>query len=200
MRKMIFAALAAVLALSLTAGVASAERGVSVSPSNTTLSLPGLELEGGLGTPVRCNVTMDTALHERIAKVQGTLTGNADIAVSTGGCTDGNAGLLVGGRRVTGAQGPYHVTYESFDGELPNIESVTLTVNNVIFWISISGIDCLTNGAVDISGTTTGGNPATGIDVTAQNVPLTGDFLCIFSSGDMKGSGSLSSSIRMTLF
>ena len=201
MRKLILAALTAALALSLSASLASARTGISVSPTATTLTLTNLELEGGIGTPVRCNVTMDAALHERTSKSVGSLAGFADIAVSTGGCSEGNAGILVGGRRVTGAQGPYHVTYRSFTGTLPSITSVTLRVNAVTFWIELPGVaDCLTNGAVNIDGSTTGGNPATGMRVTAQNIPLTGDFLCIFSSGTMNGTGNLSSSVRMTLF
>ncbi len=199
--KAMTAVVVAALVLASLAGVAGAERGISVpANTNTTLTLPGLEVEGGLGTPVRCNVTLDLAIHQRIGKTTEALVGQSDVAVSTGACTEGNAGLLIGGRRVTGAQGPYHLTYQSFTGELPSISSVTVRINNVVFWIDVGGIDCLTNGAVDIDGTTTGGNPVTGVSVSSQSVPLTGDFLCIFTSGELNGRGSLSSSVRMTLF
>ncbi len=198
MRCTIATVLAALVLASL-AGVAGAERGIGLSPTSTTITLSGLEIEGGIGTPWRCNVTIDAAFHERTAKVAGTLLGLADLAVGTGACTEGDFGLLVGGRRVTGAQGPYHVTYEAFEGSLPNIGSISFTLNDVVFWITLPGIECLTDGAVDISLTTSGGNPATGVRLDPASVPLTGEFLCIFAGVELIGDGTLSNSVRMTL-
>jgi hypothetical protein len=109
-------------------------------------------------------------------------------------------GLLVDGSRVTGAQGPYHLTYRSFTGTLPSITSMTVRINDVVWWLRVGEIDCLTNGAVDMDSSTTGGNPMTGARMTAQNVPVTGDFLCIFSAVTLNAAGSLSASVRMTLF
>jgi hypothetical protein len=200
MRKVILTALAAALALSLSASLASARTGIAVNPTATTLTLVNLNMDAA-GIDVQCNVTMDAALHARTNKTTGSLAGFADIAVSTGACTEGNAGILRSGARVTGPQGPYHVTYTSFSGTLPNIESVRLTVQDVIFWIRTpGGTECLTNGAVDINGDSTGGTRVTGMRVGAQNIPLTGGFLCGLASGTMEGSGSLSTALTISLF
>ena len=192
-------ALAAAAVLLITTGVASARSGISMSPTSTTLTYTNIEFEGGIGTPIRCNWTLDLAFHARTSKSVGSLTGFADLTM--GACSEGSIGILDGGRRVTGAQGPYHLTYRSFTGTLPNITSLTFRLNDVTFWIELPGFtDCLTNGAVDIDSTTTGGNPITGARMASQNVPMTGEFLCIFSAVELNGSGSLSSSVRMTLF
>ncbi len=200
MPRPLITALLALLVVALTTGLASAGRAIGVNPWTVALTMNELEIEGGMGTPVRCNLTVDYTLHNLIAKTLGTLMGTARMRLSTGSCSEGNAGLLVGGRRVTGSQGPYHITYRFYLGTLPNVTVLGLGLRFTTFWISVSGIDCLTDGAVDIDFETTGGNPATGMQVVSNNVPLTGDFLCIFSSGEMNGSGSLSSSVRMTLF
>ena len=200
MRKVILMALASALTLALTAGIASAERGLASSPSANTLTLPALELEGGLGTPVRCGVTMAVTLHASVAKTAGALAGNANITVGTGRCTNGDAGLLVRGARTT-TGGPYHVQYTGFTGRLPSITSVGLQVVGVEFWIQLSSprVECLTNGAQTIAGTTTGGNPATGIDVRAANVGLRGGILCLFATGAMNGVGTLATATTITL-
>jgi hypothetical protein len=200
MRKVILTAFAAVLALSLSASIASARTGIAVTPTSTTLTLINLNMDAS-GIDVQCNVTMDAALHARTNKSVGSLAGFADITVSTGACTEGNAGLLVGGRRVTGAQGPFHITYASFRGTLPSIESIRLVVNDVTFWITTpGGTDCLTNGAVDINGDSTGGTTVEGMNVSAQSIPLSGDFACNFSSGTMEGRGDLSTNLTISLF
>jgi hypothetical protein len=199
MRKLILTALTAALVLSVAASLASARTGLASSPATNTLTLTNLELEGGLGNPVRCNVTMNVTLHSSVAKTVGALAGLARITVSTGSCAAGNAGLLVGGVRVTGAQGPYHVQYASFAGTLPSITAVTLNVVGVSFWIrSPEGVECNASN-VSIHGSTTGGNPATGMRVEAQNIPLSGGFLCSFASGTMQGNGTLASRETITL-
>jgi hypothetical protein len=189
MRKLILAVFTATVFVSLLSGAASARTGLRAEPRSTYVYLHNLRLEGGIA-PVKCDVTMGVELHTSIPKAAGTLAGFATIAVSTGACEEGDAGLLVGGRRVTGLQGPYHVNYLSFTGTLPRIEAVTLQVLAVEFWIrEPRGVECLTNGSQNITGTTTGGNPATGISVAAQNIPLRGGILCLFAQGSMEGTG-----------
>lgn len=200
MRKAVLAGLAAIMALALSAGLASANRGISASPSTNTITFPRLSLEGGIGSPVTCSVTLNTTLHASVAKVADTLAGNANVTVSTGSCSNGNAGILAGRSRATGPQGPYHVTYQAFGGTLPNITSVTLRIENVTFWIELPGVaTCLTNGSVDIDGTSTGGNPASGMNVSRSGIPLTGGILCIFASGSMTGEGTVATATTISL-
>ncbi len=200
MRRLTFAAIAATLVLALSASVAGAENGIRFEPIGTTLTLANLEVREGFGT-ARCDVILDKAHHPNVQKSLNTLLGLTDVRIRTGACAQGDMGLLVAGRRVTGERGPYHLTYESFNGTLPEIESITLTLNNVSFWILEGDTECLTNGVVDISMTTTGGNPATGAAITAHDIPLAGDlFACFFATGDMNGSGNYSAGITMTLY
>jgi len=199
MRKVILTIFAAALALTLSASVAGARTGIAVTPTATTLTLVNVTLDAGFDV-AECNVTMRATLHARTIKSVGSLAGFADIAVSTGACTEGNAGILRGGARVTGPQGPYHVTYTSFSGTLPNISSVRLTVQDVTFWIGTTGTECLTNGAVDIHGDTFPGTTVTGMRVSAQSIPLTGGFLCGLTSGALEGSGTLSTALTISLF
>ncbi len=198
MHKLTITASTAILALALMASAAIANSGISFSPTRTTLTFESARFEGGLGSPVSCSLTLDIELHPRTSKTAGTLTGLSDVGFNS--CIDGTMGMLVGGRRVTGPQGPFHVTYQSFTGTLPNITSITFKVNDVVLWYRQAEIDCLTAGAIDVLGTTTGGNPATGVNIASTSAPLTGDFSCIFSDLDVSASGSLSAATRMTLF
>ncbi len=198
MRKAARSALATVLALMLAVGVAGAREGIAVEPVNPLIAFSDLSFEGGLGLPVRCDVTIRMTL-EAWSKTANALAGQAYVTFDTFNCTQGDAGILVGGRRVVDAQGPYHVTYDSFEGALPNITSITVRVNNIILWTSYRGIECLTNGAVDIAATTTGGNPITGMRIVAQSIPLTGGVLCLFSSAEVNGGGNVFPSILMSL-
>ncbi len=200
MYRLIRAVCSSALVLALAAVPALASRGLLVSPNRTVATFPSLEIEGGTGTPVRCDVIVSQTFHSTISKASHSLAGFTYVLVRTGACSEGNAGLLVGGRRVTGEQGPYHMQYVGFTGTLPDIRRLYVLIRLGLMWISVSGIDCLSDGEVVVEAGTTGGNPATGMDITSQPIPLTGDFLCIFSSGEANGSGSLSSSIRMTLF
>jgi hypothetical protein len=208
MRKFVVAALAASALLALIAGTASARTGLRAEPSTSVLFIRNLELTGGFGT-VRCNITQSVTLHSSVAKSRGALAGQSNVAVSTNGCANGNAGILVSGRRVTGLQGPYHVQYQSFEGTLPSITSIRIAVVGVSFWITepTFGVTCLTAEPQSIVGTTTGGNPATGISVAAAGIALEGGFGCGFSTGSMSGSGSIfaelalgrAASVRITL-
>ncbi len=201
MRKAIASALLAVAAMAPAFSTSLARSGISFSSTSPIAEFPSLnlEIEGGLGAPVRCGMMIDTALHSRVSKVSGSLMGNADVFLYTDFCTEGNVGLLVGGRRVTGPRGPFHLTYKSFSGTLPNINSITFTLNNVSFWIELEGINCLTDGAVDIDFTSTG-NPMSSWNIVAANIPLTGEFLCIFSSGEVNGHANATFGPLMTLF
>lgn len=189
----------AVATLAIGTSVASARNGISYS-NGTTLTFPRMSFEGGLGEPLVCGITIAETLHANVLKSSGVLLGNANVTIATGTCSTGDMGLLVGGNRVTGSRGPYHLTFQSYTGTLPNITSITRRLNDITFWIEIGGITCLTGGAVDFNVTSAGGNPATGGNVTAQSIPVTGGLLCLFVTLEMNGIGSASTSVRLTLF
>jgi hypothetical protein len=200
MRKLILAAVAATALFALLAGPAAARTGLVAEPRTTTLTIGSLRLNGGLSTVV-CPITLTVTLHESVPKIRGTLAGFATVTDGTGSCSAGNSGLLVGGSRVTGPQGPYHVNYISFEGTLPNITAVTLEVLQVSFWITepVFRISCLTAEPQNITGTSTGGNPATGMEVRGAGIRLEGGFGCRIAEGSMEGSGSLSTAVTMSL-
>lgn len=193
----LLAVVASLTLLLLPVGAASARTRLGFSPSNVSFA-GEIELESGLGTPVRCNLTLAMTLHSSVGKVADSLAGMTNLTF--GSCSNGDMGLLVGGRRVTGSYGPYHLTYRSFSGTLPNITSVSFGINDVTFWVEITGLStCLSNGAVDMNGETTGGNPATGMRIDAARVPLTGGVLCVFVSSSLTGRGRLSTALTLTL-
>lgn len=199
MHKAIVAGLAAVLAVALSTSIAAARTGIAVTPSGSILTL-NLNLDMA-GIDVQCTWTLDLALHARTNKSVSSLVGFVDIAISTGRCSEGDQGLLAGGSRVIGAQGPYHLSYVSFSGTLPNITSVRWLINDVTFWLRTpGGTECLTNGAVDIRFDTTGGTTIEGAGVGAQNIPLVGGFLCGLASMTLEGNGDLSTNLTLSLF
>lgn len=198
MRKLILTALSAVLVFALFAGVASARNGLSSSPANSTVFIENMEFSGGFGT-VRCNITMTVAMNSSVAKRVGAVAGHTTVAVSTGRCASGDAGIIErGGARVTGLQGPYEVTYQSFGGELPNITEVTLQNVGVHFWIREPTFGVVCESSEPINGTSTGGNPATGQSINRSGIALGGSG-CSFASGTMRGSGSIYTGLEHTV-
>lgn len=134
--KVITAALTMALLLSLAAGTASARNGLSVETTHFIVLFP--ELTFNAGANIICNVQLDVTLHATVAKVRLTLAGFTNIQVFEETCRSGRAGLLNSSRqRVRGLVGPFHLTYESFTGTLPNVTSVTLGVQEVPFWKSV---------------------------------------------------------------
>ncbi len=198
MRRVILATVASVVLVLLAAASSLARTGIAVSPTNTIMVFPEFEVET-LGTPVRCGVGLDITLHSRTSKVVGTLAGLVELSFNTNACVDGNMGQLVGGRRVTGYWGPYHMTYLGFSGTLPTISAVTWRINDVVLWTRSGDVDCLTDGPGDIDVRSTGGNPVRELEASGS-FPLTGDFLCDFASGSVYGSASTSQAVTLTLF
>lgn len=197
--KLILMALTAALLLSFAAGTASARNGLIASPSTVEAIFPELTFSDTTGlVEVICEVTLNVTFHESVAKTIGSLAGFAEVAVDEAGCEGGTAGLLdVNDERVTGLYGPYHITFDGFTGTLPNIQSVSLQLNEVKFWIE-AGVTCLAN-EQPISGTSSGGNPATELDVIEANVPLEGGILCNLTSGKLDGSAALTHDITIEL-
>lgn len=196
--KLVLAALTAALLLSFAAGSASADRALTMDPSETLVVFPELSFESAFGTLV-CELTLHVTFHESVAKTPGALAGEVTAAFDEAGCSGGSAGLLSGvrGRRVAGLQGPYHLQHRSFSGALPDIESVSLNLVGLVFWIETGSFVCLSNNT--ISFTTTGGNPATGLLTNASRLPLYGGFLCPLASINLIAQGAVRPSVEIGL-
>jgi hypothetical protein len=117
-------ALAAALLLSAALSTASASR-LSVSNRNIRVTWSSLEFRSPIVT-VRCRVTIEGSFHSAtIPKMEGTLVGYITRAtVDSANCTNATA---------TAEGLPWHITYESFTGTLPRIETVRLLLRNTLF-------------------------------------------------------------------
>ncbi len=138
---------------------------------------------------VRCPVTLEGSFHSRtIVKVRGLLVGYVTRAlVSNDVCTGGRATVL-------SETLPWHLTYNTFAGTLPNIGSVTLNLIRAGFIVNLGGNNC--------RAVTTTASPARGIvrvagtavetlraDESAE-IPLVngpGGILCGLASGVFRG-------------
>jgi hypothetical protein len=188
--KLLLTSLAATVVLGLTVGSASA-RTLSVNSGNFRVTWASLNLSNtaGLGSVVRCPVTLEGSFHSRsIVKVARALIGYVTVA-RNGTCTGGTA-------TIHNESLPWHLTYESFAGTLPNITEITLLLVGVFFEIN--------NGAATCSARTEPRNNAAGIariDPTtrritslaadpSRRIPLTGG-LCALTTGFFEGAGTV---------
>jgi hypothetical protein len=125
------AATVAALTLGLAAGGASAR---SLSTSSQQFRGTWRSLELGSETLIRCPVTMEGSfLNRTIAKVARSLIGAITrVSVKQESCTGGTVAAFNGVESYNGGTTsntlPWHVSYESFEGTLPNITAV-----NVLF-------------------------------------------------------------------
>lgn len=150
--KLIFAALTATLLMSLAVSAASANR-LSVSNRNYRITWASLNLNDENGnTVIECAVTLEGSFHSAtIRKVPGALIGHVTRAiVKNETCTGGSATILQ-------EKLPWHVTYDSFTGRLPNITGVKLLLHRTAFRVSVFGglVTCLfqENGVARARGT-----------------------------------------------
>jgi hypothetical protein len=119
--KLVLTALAAALLLSITMSTASA-RILSITNANSNFRVMWSRLEYVTNPFItRCRVTLEGSFHGRsIFKVRGTLIGAITKAsFDTANCT--------GGRRIPYAT-PWHLTYEAFEGALPNITAIDFLI------------------------------------------------------------------------
>ncbi len=144
---------------------------------------------------IRCPVTLEGSFHSRtIPKQIGLLVGYVTRAlVSNPVCTGGRATIL---QELL----PWHLTYQSFSGTLPNIAGVTLNLIRAGFIVNLGGNNC--------RALTTIGSPGRGIanigpggGVTSLRadetigIPLTngpGGIFCNLASGVLRGTASVS--------
>lgn len=142
-RKVLFAAFAAALMLSAFAGTAAANRSLNASASR----IEGLSREvifGSAEAPgigITCEVGLTLNLTNATFAKTARNVGTTDIALLNGGrCTGGTASVLT--PRVT-------TIYGGFEGTLPAITGVRLTLEEVGFLIEIPafGVRCLYRGS-----------------------------------------------------
>jgi len=127
-------ALVAALLLAAAVGAAGA-RSLSVSSQTIRATWSRLEFnEEAIGLSLRCPVTLEASFHSRtIAKVSRALIGAITRAsFFTERCT--------GGSFRSKPPFPWHLTYESFTGTLPNITSVRLLLARFRFLFIIPGL------------------------------------------------------------
>ncbi len=133
--KLLFAAVAATMLLSLAVGSASA-RNLRISNQNTRIVWSALRFIAG-GRTVTCHVTLEGSFVEATAsKVVGSLLGRVTrAAVNT--CTGGSATVLT-------ATLPWHIVYRGFTGTLPRITLVQVGLLGASFEVQPSGsLACL---------------------------------------------------------
>jgi len=134
------AAVAATLALSVGAGLASANN-LSVDDQDFDIRIRTLNYVTPLG-PISCSVTLLGSFHtQTVRKSFKTLIGHIDHAsVEDATCTNAPSD----GATIQQASLPWHVQYDSFVGRLPAIERITLLLVGAGFIIDKGSTECLT--------------------------------------------------------
>jgi len=167
-------ALLAAMMLSAVVGAASA-RNLSISNQRFLVFWSRLEFREPIGfLVVRCRVTLDGSFHERtIVKSRGSLIGAVTrVDVDKNNCT--------GGQALAKGPFPWHVTYDSFTGALPNITTVRIALSRFRFLlISPGAATCEYGNATD---NVVGSVGLTGSEVTSL-VPVEGSNTATFIEG-----------------
>jgi hypothetical protein len=192
--RLLLTGLAATAVLAAAVGTATAQRLV-VSNQQIRAVWSSLELGNSVTSEtLRCPVTLEGSFHSRtIVKTVGSLVGYVTrAAVSNAVCTGGHATILQ-------ETLPWHLTYQSFTGTLPNISSVTLNLIRAGFIIETAANNCraVTTALRPARGIATvgAGGAVTGLraDETAT-IPLVngpGGFACSLATGFFRGVGAV---------
>jgi hypothetical protein len=139
----------ALMAAVLLAGAAStaSARNLSVSEQGFRVSWENLEFIAAV--TVRCRLTLEGSFHARsFAKIPRTLIGAISRAINGHPCTGGEAwvdnGTEVEPLGTAPNRLPWHLTYESFTGRLPDMEVVNLLLSRFSFVIraTVLGLTC----------------------------------------------------------
>ena len=169
--KLILAGLAATIVMAFATASASA-RNLSLSHGRLFNAIwSSLRFVSGGATAADCAVTLEGSFHyTTIAKVAHTLIGHITRA-RVGACASGSATVLTG--RL-----PWHITYEGFEGALPDITGVRLLLIGAEFRIHerIFGTECLTattttERAVGVARLSAGSENRTVTGLTADPTP-----------------------------
>lgn len=143
--KPILVVLIVTLLLATAVSTASATR-ISLSNQNIRATFTSLEFVSEGATTIRCQVTLEGSFHARtMTKVVRTLLGAVTkAAVKHEACTNGREVALNGVESYNGTASPntlpWHLTYESFTGTLPNISSINLLLSRFRFGLETPGL------------------------------------------------------------
>jgi hypothetical protein len=191
--RLLLTGLAATAILAAAVGTATANR-LALSNNAIRVVWRSLELSNSVSTNVvRCAVTLEGSFHSRtIEKIANKLIGYITRAnVQNNQCTGGRATVL-------NETLPWHLTYNSFTGRLPIIETLVLNLIRAGFIVEIPGFN-------NCKAITSSESPARGIanigaggrvenlraDPTAR-IPLVngpGGFACGLGTGSFEGTG-----------
>lgn len=129
-KKIVLAAFAAIMLLSLFGGTASANRSLEASATVISLLAPALTLKAA-GIPIVCEVGVTITLNRRtFAKSERVNIGRAEFRVLREQCRGGRARVLAG---------PFNVNYLGFAGTLPTITGLLFQVLRVAFLVDLEG-------------------------------------------------------------
>jgi len=139
------AALIVTVLLAAVVSTATAAR-LSISNQNIRATWTSLEFVSPGVLTVRCQLTLEGSFHTRtVAKVTRSLIGAVTKAqFKQESCTNGSFATFNGVDRYNGTTSPntlpWHITYESFAGTLPNINAVNILLQRFRFGITVPGI------------------------------------------------------------
>lgn len=199
----VFVALAATIVLALAVGSASAN---SLSYSHQAFRIIWSRLtfsESGGGIPISCPVTLEGSFHERtLAKERALVAHITSANVNDPRCQEGHATIL-------DESLPWHVVYDSFSGDLPDITSVRHLLIGAAFEVEPGlEIRCLAETSVQYpaAGEATreaGGNITSLIPDSLLAIPATGEScpaLGIFAgSGQVWVQGGTETRVNLSL-
>ncbi len=118
---------------------ASANR-LSVNTQTFTMDFTAINFEAS-GIEVSCRVILEASLHSAtLAKTRGLLVGQVVSGVSFPEECEGTEGAEPGELDETL---PWHITYNSFTGTLPNITGIAFDVVGASFSVTVLGVSCL---------------------------------------------------------
>lgn len=125
-------------ALVLAVGVATATAGrLQTSSQQVRATWPQVNFEVGLGSPIRCALTLEGSFHGRtFAKTREALVGYVTTASMQSACNGGELHLLA-------ETLPWHLRYDSFSGTLPRFNSIRFRLVELNLWFTVLGFRCL---------------------------------------------------------
>lgn len=145
--KLLVSSLAAVVVLAAAVGAASATR-LSLSNRNIRVVWTPLTFKSGSLAEIRCNVTLEGTFHSNtIVKREGALLGYITRGALTRPCVGGTAWIQNGIERIESLGGattpnslPWHITYQGFEGRLPDITALKLLLVGAAFKLRVTVI------------------------------------------------------------
>jgi hypothetical protein len=203
--KLILVACAATAVMALVVGTAGARR-IAATLQGYRAIWSSLNFNAA-GNLIQCPVTLEGSFHSRtISKVCGQLIGYITKAfVREASCTGGS------GRALTETL-PWHVQYLGFIGTLPTITGIRLILVGARFQVrNEAGTTCLAGTTQRSPGGGIVNVEAAGAARTLRadetlNIPLGGEFVCLFSGGsnfegtaEVFAQGSTTTRIRVSL-